>query len=376
MLAMRRTLDRSRGGFRGGVWFSATPPLPTADTSFSTDGARHGSKRAALWNLLSGLDSVFSNPTSPDAVEPTFCVVVEDDAVLSPDALAFFAFARDTIVQRKRNHHMEFATALSELRPSLLVGMRDAQLVGWLRGSAADAAAQVDALAASSRTVFTTRAWALTRRAYRKKLRPLLVRMAEHESPLTSPGAKGEGSVRSHTASTAPGGNATVLQRVSSPPTWWRSTHPELARCLWCSDYCYDHAIEWVLQGHRFLSPVVPRVSQGGEAGMSSDAPATNAVYEGPAIAPDAFRVVNLASVVLRMFPGLGMSAIAPRRTHAAVSDTSTWGRWAGPLGDGDALGVLAQEPTLHLASVVLLLACMTLSAAVARGFPDRVPAW
>ena len=390
IVAIQSLLARFRRRVRGNVRYLAAPVL-RHDTSFSTNAAAFGSKRKALINLISGLDAAFQ--VDSDA---SFCVVLEDDAVLSRDALAFFLFAKRSFLQRRRSYRVDFATALTQLRPSLLVGMRDAELVSDLRAmwwqqrpsnhssaasslsaSAADAllddgrpaqqysatdGTDVDVLMATPRTVFTTRAWALTRRAYLVKLRPLLEPMSRFVPALLSQGAGSAGT-----------------------STQWRSGHSELSRCLWCSDYCYDHAIEWLLQGHRFLSPVVPRVTQRGDPGMSSEAPATNDIFTGPPTQPQSFRFVMLAGVILRFFPGLGMSAIAPRRptagwgglatapvggniTTSSNSTTSSRSAEGGGYSDGgasvvDFIAVLAQEPVIHLAMVFLCVGLVALSA-------------
>ena len=43
----------------------------------------------------------------------------------------------------------------------------------------------------------------------------------------------------------------------------------QLLDCPFCDPGCYDHAIEWLLQGRYFLAPRLPRVSQAPGRGMT-----------------------------------------------------------------------------------------------------------
>jgi hypothetical protein len=58
--------------------------------------------------------------------------------------------------------------------------------------------------------------------------------------------------------------------------------------CWWCNDYCYDHAIEWLLQRQPYLAPALPRVTQRAGSGMTSLLNDENEYYTGPPLLPGA----------------------------------------------------------------------------------------
>jgi len=58
--------------------------------------------------------------------------------------------------------------------------------------------------------------------------------------------------------------------------------------CWWCNDYCYDHAIEWLLQRQPYLAPALPRVTQRAGSGMTSLLNDENEYYTGLPLLPGA----------------------------------------------------------------------------------------
>jgi hypothetical protein len=67
--------------------------------------------------------------------------------------------------------------------------------------------------------------------------------------------------------------------QLPAVPTW---------TCWWCNDYCYDHAIEWLLQRQPYLAPALPRVTQQAGSGMTSVLNDENEYYTGPSLLPGA----------------------------------------------------------------------------------------
>lgn len=211
---------------------------------------------------------------------------------------------------------VHFATAFALFRPSLLVGQDD---VGFIRSRLEKQgvfSTAVHRLLGSPRSVFKTLAWSCDVVGYRK-LRALLASVAAYEpSPWR---ARVEAAVRdANEVATAVrtkaagflGSNTEAfLDEVSSTARFlvFRSGHPELAlsslaptvpkpnrrteevvapapapwSCWGCNDYCYDHAIEWILQRQPFLAPALPRVTQQKGSGMTSVTNDENEYYQG-----------------------------------------------------------------------------------------------
>ena len=278
------------------------------DMSFSVNRTAFGSKREALRNLVGGLraafDSEFSSPGQ-------LVLVLEDDAVLAADAVNVFR-AMETMMLEGR---ADFGTAHVEFRPSLIIGNRDITLVSQLRHTY-DPLVVYEHFAAP-RLVFTTRAWMVTNRILSQKLLPVLEAMAADDAP--------------------------ALRATAGLPP--RAMHPALEGCTWCNDYCYDHAIEWIVQGKLVLAPAVSRATQVAGAGMSSLTGADNTVHSGPVVAQAevVFAAAPHSWFIRVLFPGLGLSAIANSGA-------------GGPLGVMDFPLLAASEPT-----VVFVLAVMAM---------------
>lgn len=136
-------------------------------------------------------------------------------------------------------------------------------------------------------------------------------------------------------------------------PVALRSRHPELAGCPWCNDYCYDHLIEWVLQGRPFLAAWEPRVTQVPGEGMTSQRNDINAVYDGRPLAQGEFEIRSAAVCFLRLFSSPGLSAIAPPLT--AIQRAWTARVAAGEADVSDAITVEATAAFVPRSEVVLM---------------------
>jgi hypothetical protein len=318
----------SQGGL-GSVTHSLTPLLAD-DTSFSVNRTAHGSKRNALNNLLHGLDYVFTGDggpgqgqgmrqaqpfvvagRAPSRAAVTEALVLEDDAALTPDALAYFGFAAQAMA---RDRHADFATAYTLHRPSLLVGTSDVDALRRMRAGYPDYAGRVvDRLVGTPRSVFKTISWMLSRRGY-ARLRDAMAGMVAHR-----PGAAGVAGAAAAAAADDDlrGQLPDVVERDGSPVAL-RSSHPELAGCPWCHDYCYDHVIEWQLQGRAYLAPWEPRVTQAAGQGMTSTVNAINDVYVGAPRRQGEFLLFSAATSLLRLFYNAGLSGVAPPAREVA----------------------------------------------------------
>jgi hypothetical protein len=222
--------------------------------------------------------------------------------------------------------------------------------------------------------IFKTIAWMVSRRGY-DMLHAPMARMAAH----TAATPEGDSSGAAASAAAVPARVSPralpTLREPDGSPVGVRSSHPELAGCTWCHDYCYDHLIEWVLQGRAYLAPWEPRVTQSAGTGMTSAENAVNAVYEGPPRRQTDFHIASTAASLLRLFYHAGLSGVAP---PAAVVRSV----WSGRVAAGEALPdeVLVVVPaqlvpasertamwlTEPLITVALLLAAVTFIATVA----------
>lgn len=153
----------------GSVSHVVTPTI-RGDMSFSVNRFAHGSKRNSLMNLLHGLEYAFTGDTQIEARFPATAaaavgaapavrdastvseaIVLEDDAELTADALAYFAFAAATMAHDK---NVDFATAFTLFRPSLIIGNADVEALKAFRaGYPRDKGRMVDRLTANPRTV-------------------------------------------------------------------------------------------------------------------------------------------------------------------------------------------------------------------------------
>lgn len=363
--SMRSVLMRYRAEFSS-VEHTLTPLLLREGVG------GHGSKRNALNNLLHGLRVGFrdvAGVASTSDYVPQL-LVLEDDAVLSTDALTFFEFTaahmRGVPGRRKSPSTVDFATARTLQRPSLLAGTFDDDLIAATRAwmhTPGSLARVVDAVTATPRTVFTTYAWMLSRQGFHQ-LEPLLQASLHHKPtpasgvafapppPSPSPALGLRSAMSAHKTTPPP---PQQLQQhldqgdeahVDWAPLSTRSTLPQLRGCVWCNDYCYDHIIEWLVQGHVFLAPAVDRVTQTSGGGMTRSVAEVNAIWEGPSVPAADFKIHSFAAGVTRVFPVPGLTGMAPLPP---------------PAGDGlsiskfEVVVAFASEPLLQLAAMFLL---------------------
>lgn len=401
--------------------------------SSSSDGAtvvQHGSLRNAQGNLLRGLRRVFRDdeddaPSQRDdaggngggssdifrlrsagsgaSSSVSEALVLEDDAVLSEDALAYFTAAAE-VLHGDRGGGADFATGYLLTRPSLLVGHADVDFMARWRGidarevAAAEAAAAagdgeeaveagsnnsngsndsdgstedthdsapvIDRVLGTPRIVFKTYAWLLTRRGY-DRLLPALTAMRDYiPPPLPLP----------LTGADADAG-------ADKQAIVYRSGHPELSGCGWCMDWAYDHLIEWTLQGDVFLAPAIPRVTQrAGTAGATYKRSPSNAIWRGKPVAPADFQVHSLAMAVLRVFPSAGFSALAPRRPALPPAAAAEGQGMPLPLeldvslSLGEWVWLLVREPVLLAVVVVAVAAGLPFFALAVRAVVRKIP--
>jgi hypothetical protein len=270
-------------------------------------------KRNSLNNLRSGLEYAFS--TTTNSIKgyslPSSVIILEDDVQLSPDTLSYFSYVENVM---DIDRSIDFATTYSVVRPSIIVGLDDMNFMNKLRHYWYDdysIAKSVDRIVGSPRIVFKTFAWMISARGYRA-IRIGLNGLASYV-PVNKLQDSATAASAAETASMKTKEKMNRVKKLGNgylPP---RSGHVELAGCLWCNDYCYDHFIEWILQGAPFLAPAIPRATQrfSNISGMSNDMSVNN-IYDNVPILTNEFQLYNLPHITLRFFSNIGFSQIAP----------------------------------------------------------------
>ena len=92
--------------------------------------------------------------------------------------------------------------------------------------------------------------------------------------------------------------------------------------CTFCDPYCYDHALEWGLQGRHILSPVITRVTQRPGAGMTYKENEVRQIYSGYVRATE-FRSLRLPPWELAsrfIFTAPGHSAVHVQTSEVDLS--------------------------------------------------------
>ena len=224
-------------------------PIEKEDTSFTNDLKLYGNKKNSMNNLMGGLQrAVDLIQTSA----PSNVMVMEDDVVLSCDALEYFSYASKRMdVDRKeirplQEHcrgRLEVASLELLTRPSFFIGNRDTHY--FLNKQRDRSPSATITITANSRTVVKTYAWMLSHSYVQTYLVAL-----RNVNPI-------EGSGGSRVSKSGKVG-------VDDPSG-------TLKGCYFCEPYCYDHVAEWTLAkgGHRVMYPSVPRVTQTEGSGMT-----------------------------------------------------------------------------------------------------------
>jgi hypothetical protein len=325
--------------------------------STAADGSRDGLRRArsaAASEVKEGdaVEGTRSSPPPPAApttspspprrsflTVPTEVLILEDDAVLSPDALEYFDSASRLM---DLDRHLDFATSSVQFRPNLVIGHADTDLITALRGRTPESTeVLIDRISGTPRTVFKTFACMGSRRGW-AGLRGLLEGMARASLPVPPSPPQSAPVPAADAAATPPPPSSSVAVA-------WRSVHPELVGCVWCNDYCYDHLVEWFLQGSPFLAPAVARATQAAGRGMTYAENAVDAIHAGRARRSKEF-VTGWASMALvRFFPSPGLSSMAPMRPTAAAAA-------AADVDTAAAAAAAAGEPHLARSELILLV--------------------
>ena len=206
-------------------------PPDAPDGTYSVDAARYGTKRNSFRNLLHGLDAVFLRRP-----ELRSAVVLEDDVILSVDALDFFDMAASLLASAEHLEYPErpvLATSFCFLR-------EDHEDYGWWRHHAlrrlvggADRYRR-DQLRA---TTIKTFAWLATRDVYEAMRRDVLA------------------------------GPAPMLALPAAAPL-----HASLRGCGYCENFCYDHYLEWRWRHASVVCPAVSRSRANFSGGMTERA--------------------------------------------------------------------------------------------------------
>jgi hypothetical protein len=379
---------------------------------------RHVSKRNAMANLLTGLRMAVngtheplqppSTPPSPHdgdddgwaaywspggawgrqrahaascltAAPPAWWLVLEDDVTLAGDAVEYFtaAAALGLAESAAGSPHVQFASALPIFRPALLVGQNDVAFAAALQRWASPAAwwrpreRVINRVPGGRRTVFKTLAWSLTAAGARDLLPALQAAVAYDPPPAVAAWV----------------GAATAALGQEAGPTALRSDAPLYQRpypCPWCNDWCYDHVIEWVLQGRAYLTPAVARVSQVEGVGMSSARRNdVNAIHAGAGVPRDAFVTASLAFRVLSLFRHAGLSTWSPAlprdlaARQAVLQSLADSGSWQAALAPSPwaIASAYASEPLVAVAAAAAMLSAVVAGVRLRRQAAADAPA-
>ena len=255
--------NRARHNWVGTIEHIKTPLLLN-DTSFSNNLKQFGNKRNSVRNLIAGLRQARDRMQEPPVGT---LLVIEDDAVLSCDALQFVSRVTSKM---EANPLISVGSLDFVTRPSLIVGNMDTE---WAYHSARADPTSTITVAANQRTVVKTFAWVL-RNEYALKYLALL-------DSVESDPKGGLGSV--------------------------------MSGCLFCEAYCYDHVAEWSLYkyGNQVMYPGVARVRQTKGKGMTYAENPVNAIYIGAPVRIDDFQdqTTSIAAGIVSMFSVPGASA-------------------------------------------------------------------
>lgn len=274
----------SEQGGDGQRWPCAVhAPTPAAGNSqAAAQGVRmHGSKLESSRNLLHGLALATSLSWA------RFVVVVEDDALLSGDAVSSLTFMHRDVMSAEwtpwgsgRPERVRLGTTQALLRPGLFTDMSDwSDLSSSVAVSAAEAqlaaagqeggrhalAARVDVRRATGRAVVRTFAWTMDA-TLAKQLAALLAAQTAQPRPANDDGVAG---------GPRPPADAGGLGHLVE----W---------CSWCSPLCYDHAVEALAAGSLFAVTAIPRSASPVNVGLSgavSKSDSTRRQFRGPAVA-------------------------------------------------------------------------------------------
>lgn len=271
-------------GGDGQSWSCAVhAPTFAADDSLGRGGGRmHGSKLESSRNLLHGLALAASLSWA------RFVVVVEDDALLSDDAVSSLTFMHREVMGAEwtpwgsgRPERVRLGTTQALLRPGLFSDMGDwadlstaaavsaaeAQLEAAGQGASQSAvASRIDVRRATGRTVIRTFAWTVDA-TLAAQLRDLLAEQTAQARPAAEGDATGSVRPRSEAG--------TGLGHLVE----W---------CSWCSPLCYDHAVEALVAGSLVAVTAVPRSASPVNVGLSgavSGSDSTRRQYRGRFVA-------------------------------------------------------------------------------------------
>ena len=206
-------------------------PPDTSDGTYSVDAARYGTKRNSFRNLLHGLDAVFARRP-----ELRSAIVLEDDVILSVDALDFFDMAASLLASAE---HLEFPER-PVLATSFCFLREDHEDYGWWRHHALRrlvGGADRYRRGPLRSTTIKTFAWLATREVYESMRHDVLA------------------------------GPAPMLALPAAAPL-----HASLAGCGYCENFCYDHYLEWRWRHASVVCPAVSRSRANFSGGMTERA--------------------------------------------------------------------------------------------------------
>ena len=196
-------------------------PSQAGHGSYSVNTRLYGNKKNSIRNMLHGVRAAFE-PTPPES-PPSAILVAEDDVALSADTLEFFDLAA-SLVDATRELP---APSRVELATSFCILRRDnADYRRWWQPSATllSHRANLYRRAPLHETTFKTFAWLLPQHAY-SALRE------DFESML----------------------------RLKDDAV---ELHASLSGCPYCSNFCYDHYLEWRWRNASVVCPEIPRSRQ------------------------------------------------------------------------------------------------------------------
>jgi hypothetical protein len=285
-------------------------PLLLTDTSFSNGKKLYGSKRNALRNLKSGLAGALDRfPLTQDVV------IIEDDARMSCDAFSMYQAMRNSWKSHD-TRNIAGGSLHALFRPSLLVGHNDELLGEFFYPSNPR---RINLMEVQPRTVIKTFNYIL-RRATAEKFKQYL-------GVVDASKALEEGA----------GNSKETGKSVESPFSSKNEKLFNYEDCNFCEPYCYDHVLEWMLQGNKIFVPDIPRVTQLPGKGMTYAENPVTSIFQGflqprngqdrhsswPAAAD--FFSTSKKYRLTTMFPTIGSSSLTKVRPAYSLFVQLTW---------------------------------------------------
>ena len=196
------------------------------DGSYSVDARKFGTKKNSFRNMVRGLDAAFGGNAGAGgsgAVPPSHAIVMEDDIEVSLDLLAYFDMAA-SLVDATRTLQPPSRIGLATSFCILKSRHRDYGYKGWLPGDWLPLRTDRYRRIRLEEVTFKTFAWLASREVYE-------IMRRDTSSMFQLPGTAKE-------------------------------LHYSLEGCPYCSNFCYDHYLEWRFRNESIVCPEYPRARQ------------------------------------------------------------------------------------------------------------------